>query len=301
VNRREFIQALGGAALVSAFPQRLFAQQATTTPLAQTSPRPATSARAATDRILLGPRQIPVTRLAMGTGSNGWGKNSNQTRKLGIQGLANHLQAAHADGVTFWDAADQYGTHPHLGLALKSIPRDKVTILTKSTSSTYKDIKADIDRFRKELGTEYLDILLLHCLTDADWNVKRRGAMDAISEAQAKGIVRSHGCSCHTLGALKTAAAEPWVEIDLARINPDGAQMDAPPETVLGVLRQMKAAGKGVIGMKIFGGGKLVTQQDRALKYALSLDCVDCFTIGTESREQFLDILKRIPANSAIA
>lgn len=300
MNRREFIQALGGAALASAFPAQLFAQDATSGTKA-TAAATAAGKPQATDRILLGPRKIEVSRLAMGTGSNGWGKNSNQTRKLGIEGLANHLRAAHADGVTFWDAADQYGTHPHLGLALKSVPRDKVTILTKSTSTTYKDMKADIDRFRKELGTEYLDILLLHCLTDNDWNVKRRGAMDAISEAQQKGIVRSHGCSCHTLGALQTAAAEPWVEIDLARINPDGAQMDAPPETVLGVLRQMKAAGKGVIGMKILGGGKLVTQQDRALKYALSLDCVDCFTIGTESREQFQDIVKRIAANSATA
>jgi aryl-alcohol dehydrogenase-like predicted oxidoreductase len=299
MNRREFIQALGGVAFAGAFPQHLFAEDATSSTAASSASK--ASAKAATDRVLLGPRKIQVTRLAMGTGSNGWGKNSNQTRKLGIQGLANHLQAAHAEGVTFWDAADQYGTHPHLGLALKSVQRDKVTILTKSTSSTYKDMKADIDRFRRELGTEYLDILLLHCLTDADWNVKRRGAMDAISEAQEKGIVRSHGCSCHSLEALKTAAAEPWVEIDLARINPDGAQMDASPEVVAGVLRQMKAAGKGVIGMKILGGGKLVTQQDRALKYALSLDCVDCFTIGTESREQFQDIVKRIPANSAVA
>lgn len=286
MNRREFMQALGGAALAARFSDNLFA---------------AAAPKAATDRIKLGPRQIEVTRLAMGTGSNGWGKNSNQTRKLGIQGLANHLRSAFDDGVAFWDAADQYGTHPHLGLALKGVPREKVTILTKSTSATYNDMKADIDRFRKELGTEYLDILLLHCQTDGDWNVKRRGAMDAISEAQQKGIVRSHGVSCHTLAALKTAAAEPWVEIDLARINPDQAAMDATPDIVTGVLRQMKAAGKGVIGMKILGGGKLVAQQDRALQYALSLDCIDCFTIGTESREQFLDIVKCIPAASTRA
>ncbi|MGI8907543.1 MAG: aldo/keto reductase [Candidatus Sumerlaeaceae bacterium] len=284
MNRREFMRTMSGAALAASFPYHLLA---------------AATPRAATDRLTLGPRKIPLSRLAMGTGSNGWGRNSNQTRKLGLEGLAAHLQAAYADGVTFWDAADQYGTHPHLAQALKNgVPRDKVTIMTKSTSSTYKDMKADIDRFRKELGTDYLDILLLHCMTDADWNVKRRGAMDAISEAQEKGIVKSHGVSCHSLDALKTAAAEPWVEIDLARINPDQVQMDAPPDTVLGLLRQMKASGKGVIGMKILGAGKLATQQDRALQYSLALDCIDCFTIGTESREQFQDIVKRIPAAS---
>jgi hypothetical protein len=100
------------------------------------------------------------------------------------------------------------------------------------------------------------------------------------------------------LGALQTAAAEPWVEIDLARINPDGAQMDAPPETVLGVLRQMKAAGKGVIGMKILGAGELRGRPDEALQFALAQDVLDCFTIGCENPSEFQDLVKRIPAAS---
>jgi aryl-alcohol dehydrogenase-like predicted oxidoreductase len=256
-------------------------------------------AKSASDRVTIGPKKISASRLAMGTGSNGWGRSSNQTRQLGMAGLAGHLQNAYDQGVTFWDAADQYGSHPHLGQALKNgIPRDKVTILTKTTASTDKEMRADLDRFRKELNTDYIDILLLHCMTDPDWNVKRRGAMDVISEAQEKGIVRSHGVSCHSLGALKTAAAEPWVEVDLARINPDKIQMDADNDTVLGILRQMKQQGKGVIGMKILGAGKLRDQQDRAIQYALGLDCIDCFTIGTENKDQFQDIVKRIPAAS---
>jgi aryl-alcohol dehydrogenase-like predicted oxidoreductase len=286
MNRRDFLRSMTGAALVTAFPHYLFAAE---------------TKKSAADRIILGPRKIQLSRLAMGTGSSGWGHSSNQTRKLGMQGLADHLHAAFDEGVTFWDAADQYGSHPHLGLALKSVPREKVTILTKTTSSTDKEMRADLDRFRKELGTDYIDILLLHCMTDPDWNVKRRGAMDVISEAQEKGIVKTHGVSCHSLDALKTASAEPWVEVDLARINPDQIAMDAPPDTVIGVLRQMKSAGKGVIGMKILGAGKLRDQQDRALQYALSLDCIDCFTIGTESRAEFQDICKRIPAASTRA
>lgn len=73
--------------------------------------------------------------------------------------------------------------------------------------------------------------------------------MDVISEAQERGIVRSHGTSCHTLAALNTASAEPWVEIDLARINPAKVAMDADPDTVISVLKQMKENGKGVLGM----------------------------------------------------
>jgi len=119
-----------------------------------------------------------------------------------------------------------------------------------------------------------------------------------ISEAQDRGIVRSHGTSCHTLAALKTAAEEPWVEIDLARINQAKVAMDAEPETVRTVLRQMKKAGKGVIGMKILGQGALRDKADECLQFALAAECVDCFTIGSESRAEMEDLLRKIPAAS---
>src|SRR5437879_3668307 len=70
-------------------------------------------------------------------------------------------------------------------------------------------------------------------MMDDDWPERKKGAMAVISEAQQKGIVRTHGTSCHTLGALKAAASHPWVEVDLARINPAQAQMDANPATVI--------------------------------------------------------------------
>jgi aryl-alcohol dehydrogenase-like predicted oxidoreductase len=252
----------------------------------------------ASDRILLGPRKIELSRLALGTGTNGVGGSSNQTKKMGVQGMADLFKAAFDQGLTFWDAADQYGTHPHLKAGLRAVPREKVTILSKTHASTAAEMKADLDRFRRELNTDYIDILLLHCMLDANWNQRKRGAMDVINEAQQKGIVRTKGVSCHTLEALKTAAAEPWVEVDLARINPAKVAMDADPETVIGVLRQMKAQGKGIIGMKILGAGRLRNKVDECLQFALSLDCVDCFTIGAESREEMLDLVAKIPAAS---
>jgi aryl-alcohol dehydrogenase-like predicted oxidoreductase len=283
MKRREFLKVMAGAAAVSAFPHRLFAGAA---------------ARYASDRVKLGPRQVELSRMAIGTGSNGWGGSSNQTRKLGIRGLADLLHAAVDQGVTFWDSADQYGSHPHIREALKAVPREKVTILTKTRATTDKEMRADLDRFRKELGVDHIDILLLHCLTAGDWNTKLRGVMDVISEAQQKGIVRTHGVSCHTIQALKTAAAEPWVEVDLARLNPAQVQMDADQQTVVATLREMKKQGKGVIGMKVLGAGQLRTRQDEALQFALAQDCLDCFTIGIESEAELKDIVRRIPAAS---
>ncbi len=255
--------------------------------------------RQASDVVYLGPDRIQLSRLAMGTGTHGGRGSSNQTRQLGVQGLADLYWFGYDNGVVFWDSADSYGSHPHLKESLKRIPREKVAIMTKTRAKTADEMKKDLDRFRQEIGTDYLDIVLLHAVREADWPEQRKGAMEVLAQAREKKIVRTHGLSCHSLEALKTAARTPWVHVDLARINPVGALMDADPETVLSVLRQMKAAGKGVIGMKILGEGALRDRVPDALRFALSLDCVDCFTIGAESRQELGDLLKRIPAASA--
>ncbi len=280
LNRREFF--LRGATLTGAA-----ALSSLSSPLAGAPVK-----KLATDRVLLGPMKVPVSRLAMGTGTNGWGGSSNQTRKLGIRGLADLLRAGYDQGITFFDTADQYGSHPHVGEALKRLPREKVTVLTKTHASNEREARADLDRFRRELGTDYIDILLLHCMTDDNWPQRLKGVMDVISEAREKGIVKTHGVSCHTLGSLRAAAVSPWVQVDLARINPARMHMDADVPTVVSVLKQMKDSGKGIIGMKILGAGGLRNRMDEALSSALSRDYVDCFTIGTESREEFAGLTR---------
>jgi aryl-alcohol dehydrogenase-like predicted oxidoreductase len=249
----------------------------------------------ASDTVLLGSTGIKTSRLAMGTGTVGSGHHSHQTA-LGVQGLSDLLLNGYDHGLRFFDAADTYGSHPHVAEALKHVPRDKVTVLTKTFSRDPASARADLDRFRRELGTDYLDVCLMHCVTEADWTDRYKGVMDVLSEAKQKGILRAHGCSCHTIEALRAAAKSPWVEIDLARINPIGAEMDADPATVISVLKQMKTAGKAVVGMKILGQGALRNRQDEALKYALSLGVLDAFTIGAESKTEQEDLIRRIAA-----
>src|SRR3954471_8404504 len=249
----------------------------------------------ASDTVTLGSTGIKASRLAMGTGTVGTGHHSHQTA-LGVQGLSDLLRNGYDNGLRFFDSADAYGSHPHVAEALKHIPRDKVTVLTKSWSRNPAEMRADLDRFRKELGTDYLDIVLMHCLTEGDWTERYKGVMDVLSEAKQKGIIRTHGCSCHSIEALRAAAASPWVEVDLARVNPIGSHMDADPATVISVLKQMKASGKAVVGMKILGQGDMRDRQDEAIKYALSLGVLDAFTIGAENRNEQQDLIRRIAA-----
>jgi len=249
----------------------------------------------AADVVTLGRTGIQTSRLAMGTGTVGVGHHSHQT-DLGIGGLSKLLLNGYDNGLRFFDSADSYGSHPHVAEALKRADRSKVAVLTKSWARDPNEMRADLDRFRRELNTEYIDVFLMHCLTEGDWTTRFRPVMDILEDAKHKGIIRAHGCSCHSIEALRAAAKSPWVDVDLVRINPIGSHMDADPETVVGVLREMKAAGKGIIGMKILGQGDLRNRQDEALRYALGLNLLDAFTIGAESIAEQSDLLRRISA-----
>src|SRR5579862_1379431 len=247
------------------------------------------------DTVVLGTTGIRTSRLAMGTGTVGSGHHSNQTA-LGLKGLSDLLLNGYDHGLRFFDSADAYGSHPHVAEALKYVPRDKVTVLTKTWARDPKSAREDLDRFRRELGIDYIDVCLMHCLTEGDWTERYKGVMDVLSEAKQKGVIRAHGVSCHSIEALRAAAKSPWVEVDLARINPIGSHMDASPQEVLSVLREMKSVGKAVIGMKILGQGDLRGRVDDALRYALSLGVLDAFTIGAESKSEQEDLIRRVAA-----
>ncbi|MBX6358916.1 MAG: aldo/keto reductase [Acidobacterium ailaaui] len=247
----------------------------------------------ATDMVVLGKTGIRTSRLAMGTGTIGYGGSSNQTRNGSATRL---LLNGYNNGLLFFDTADSYGSHPYVAEALQHIPREKVTVMTKCDSRDPKAARADLYRFLKELKTDYIDICLIHCVTEDDWTERYRGVMDVFSEAKEKGIIRHHGVSCHSIGALRAAAKSPWVEIDLVRLNPVGAYMDADPHTVMGVIQEMRTQGKGIVGMKILGQGAMRTRQDEALRFALGTGVLDAFTIGAENIEEQEDLIRRIAA-----
>ena len=292
MNRRSFFQrasGTAGAALITALGRPEWLHGAT--------------ARKASDVVYLGPQKIKVTRMAVGLGTNA----GNVQRELGLQGAADYLKFAFDQGQFFWDTADAYKTHFHVKQALKSIPREKVTISTKTdvrntAGDMAADMRAALDRYRQELGTDYIDIVLLHGMHTPNWPTEMQGIMDVLSEAKEKGTIRTHGVSIHSLDALKTAAKTPWCKVHLQGINVAGVRMDSTNVAeVVAVLRQSKAAGKGVLGMKILGEGRLRNRIDETLSFVLGLDCLDCFTIGAANRDELADLIRRMPAASQAA
>ena len=283
VNRRDFMAqasiaslALAGANLAKAAPVRALP-------------------KSATDKVTLGKTGIQTSLIGMGTGSVGVGQASNQT-KLGVKEFTRVVRHALDNGVCLFDVADQYGSHVYLREALKGVPRDKYVIQTKTHATKYPDAKSHLERYCMELGVEMIDIVLLHCMQKADWPNENAASMEYLMKAKEQGIIRAHGTSCHGMDPLRIAAKSPFVEVDLARINPEGLIMDdKAPDQVASELEEMHNAGKGVIGMKILGEGRITTpeRKDASLRYVLGLGTVNAFLIGFESAAQIDDILKR--------
>jgi aryl-alcohol dehydrogenase-like predicted oxidoreductase len=248
-----------------------------------------------TDKVALGKTGIMVSVVGMGTGSVGSGQASNQTR-LGVKGFTAVVRHALDRGVCLFDVADQYGSHTYLRAALAGVPRDRYVIQTKTHATKFDDARSHLERYRMELGVDMIDIVLLHCMQKAGWPAENRGSMDYLMKAKEEGIIRAHGTSCHGMDPLNTAAKSPFVEVDLARINPEGLIMDdKKPDEVASRLEEMHNAGKGVIGMKIFGEGRMkeAERRDASLRFVLGLGTVNAFIIGFESTAQIDDTLAR--------
>jgi aryl-alcohol dehydrogenase-like predicted oxidoreductase len=278
IHRRQFLEtaALGTAGLL-VIQRPLHAQ-----------PIPASADPTAP--VALGKR-LKVSRIGMGTGVQAAMRSSRQI-KMGVDKFEQVIAKAYDEGIRYFDMADTYGSHAIVGRVLKDKPRDGYTLVSKVwllpgglPEAEREDADVAIKRFLKEYGTDYLDLVQLHCMTDGDWPQKMRKQMDLLEGLREKGLIRAHGVSCHSIAALEAAAKEPWVDVVHARINPEGAYMDGPPDDVAPVLKKIHDAGKGVIGMKIIGQGRWrydPAKREASIRYVLGLGTVDVMVVGFE-------------------
>jgi len=254
-----------------------------------------------TDRVRLGKTKVMITRLGLGTGTLG-GKVQ---RDLGVEGFTKLVRHAYDRGLRYVDTADAYKMHDLVGKAIKGLPREELVVLSKVRIKPDVDVAAELDRIRKELDTEYLDIALVHCAMKPGWPADLKKMRDGLSAAKDKGVVRAVGVSCHGLPALKEVAGCEWVEVNLARINHDGTKMDGPTgawtepgDQAQGSaeIRKIHDAGKGVLAMKVMGEGAYKTPEERekAIRFVVKSGAVDAMTIGFKSAGEIDEAMERI-------
>jgi aryl-alcohol dehydrogenase-like predicted oxidoreductase len=252
--------------------------------------------------IKLGKSGIKTTFLGMGTGFTGGNRSSNITRAGVAESL---IRQAFEKGIRFFDCADSYGTHPYTAAALKGIPRDKYVLSSKIWVSQggipepeRPDADIVIDRFRKELNTDYIDLIQIHCMTDGQWTSKQKKQMDILENLKSKKVIRAHGVSVHSLEAMEACVENPWVDVVHVRVNPYGEAMDKKdPALVIPVIEKLHKAGKGVIGMKLIGNGQFRNDSekiDSSLRFVLGLGTVDMIIVGFELPDQIDNYIERI-------
>ncbi len=259
--------------------------------------------KSATDWVPLGNSGIQVTRLAFGTGTFG----GRVQRELGQEGFTRLVRHAYDRGIRFFESADSYHLmHERLATALKGIPRDSYRLMTKFRLTEAADPWGTIDRYRKELETDYFDILLLHCVRTPDWPEQYKKLCDVFEEAKQKKIILAHGASCHGLLPLRRfPEMTGWLDVALLRINHDGTKMDAlksrtkekgDVDEVVSHIAKIHAAGTGVIGMKIMGEGRFRTpeERDKAIGFVMRLGTVDAITIGYKAPSEIDEAIERI-------
>ncbi len=252
----------------------------------------------------LGKSGLKVPLLGMGTGYSGYNRSSNITRAGNAKEL---VRQAYDKGIRFFDCADSYGTHPYVAAALKDVPRESYIISTKMWVSQggipepeRPDANLVIDRFLKELNTDYIDLVQIHCMTDGKWTDQQKRQMDLLEDLKSRKIIKAHGASVHSLEAMQACAESEWVDVVHVRINPYGEAMDSSnPADVVPVIEKLHKAGKGVIGMKLVGNGKFKNDPEKieaSLKYVLGLGTVDMILVGFELPEQIDNYLGRVRA-----
>lgn len=295
LNRRQFLGTTAALASAAIFnPRNLFAAE---------KPK-----RTAADQVALGKTGLKCSRLGFGAGSN----SGNVQRELGQEAFNRLIRYAYDQGITYIDCAQSYRTFDWIGAAIKGLPREKLYLQSK-IGGTPEDVLAAIDNHRKVYDTDYIDSMLVHCMVKDGWTDAMKRVMDGFSEAKEKKWIRAKGVSCHSLPALRTAAASDWTEIHLVRVNPQGAHMDTPAETwnatsdethvsaVMKEIKTMHAKGHGVIGMKLVGDGDFKNPDDRekAMRFAMAQPEIDCVVIGFKSTDEIDEAIQRM--NRALA
>ncbi len=276
---------------------------ASTIPALGTAFADATTKRSATDFVTLGKSDVKVTRLALGTGTH----SGAQQRKMGQPEFTRLVRYAYENGIRFFETADSYHGMPQmLAVALKGLPRDSYRLMTKYNTGDVSDPMGTISRLRSDLGTEYVDIMLLHCVRSPTWPEDTKRLQDAFQEAKEKKIMLSHGASVHGQPALKAFPGNQFLDVAMIRMNHKGAHMDTPSREdvndlgnvplVVSHMQQVKAQGAGIISMKLIGEGEFTNPDDRqkSINFAFRTAGVDCVTIGFGNTSEIDEGIQRI-------
>lgn len=241
----------------------------------------------------LGRTGLKVSRLGFGTYDFGV-----PALKISPQEGGQILASSYKLGVNFWDTSDDYGSHPHVARALEQVPRREVVVSTKTSARTGQAAAKTLERSLRELGTDYVDVFLLHYVK-SDWLDASRKVLKELADVKASGRARAIGLSTHSVKVAREAATFEDVDVVLAltcaaeeatiRKLPENVPLeDGSMREMLDAIRAVHEAGKGTIGMKALGTGAptLVKAYRSSIGSVARLRFVDALLIGMKDLDE---------------
>ncbi len=234
----------------------------------------------------LGETGLAVSRFSFGTAA---------LADLSPQSGGELLGRAFGLGANLWDSSSDYGTYAHMRCALKGIPREQIIIVTKTYAENNDQTERDVTTALKDLGTDYIDILLLH-YTRPEWLGRPPRLPQSMLDQKESGQVQALGISTHSVATARLAAEMPEVEVVETIVNRTGKFRsqegtlekieDGTLPEMLTALETLHDGGKGVIAMKVLGSGVLCDDPAAVIAFVAALPQVDTLCIGMKSRQE---------------
>ncbi|MCI8631350.1 MAG: 4Fe-4S binding protein [Firmicutes bacterium] len=241
------------------------------------------------EKVLLGNTGIKISKVGFGVLTIG----ETQLNLREDEG-SEIISYAVSKGINLFDTAEYYNTYRYMAKAFKQ-NSDNLVISSKSMANTGKWMMNAVEDARKALDRDIIDIFMLHevrGLWDLPW---RRGALEKLIELREKGIIKAVGISTHHIEVCEEVSKMADVDVVFPLINfrslgirkGDGF---GTAEEMASAIRKCADAGKGVLGMKAFGGGNLTGSYREALDYVYGLKGMEAVMIGFGKKREVDDI-----------
>lgn len=234
------------------------------------------------DRVKLGNTEIEVSRLCFGSLTM-TPFQANLTEKEG----AYLIEYAYDKGINFLDTAEIYENYNYIKRALKGIRREDYCIATKTYAYTEEMARESLELALRELGTDYIDLFLLH---EQESIHTVRGHFEAIEyfiKAKGQGKIRAIGLSTHRVAGVLAAKEIKEIEIVHPIVNKKGIGIqDGNIEDMLMAIEEIYKMGKGIYAMKPLGGGHLIKDLESAFNFVKSIPSIHSIAIGLQSKDE---------------
>lgn len=220
-------------------------------------------------------------------------------KNLGNEEAARLFSYAYEQGINWFDTAELYDNYEQIAVFLKGLSRLPF-ISSKSYAYDKVSMRRSIEQARRRMGVDVIDLFMLHEQVNEKTLAGHKEAFETLLEAKEKGVIRYTGVSTHAVSVVERIGAEvagsapvdPDFDTSIYRhtdvlfplLSRSGyGLLDGNSKTMEDACVVADKAGVTIFGMKLFGGGHLLTSRETEVQRALNMPFVCAWSVGMGS------------------